>query len=543
MNILPSGLRCLRFGIRCLRVGIWISLAAVAKEPVAEFNVMEATVSQIQAALLERRLTAQRLVQLYLDRITAFDQQGPAIRCIISLDPAAMAEAERLDAELARTGQLTGPLHGVVVLVKDEIDVAGTATTQGVKIFANYRPPRDAFVVAKLRKAGAIILGKTTLSEFAGGDTYSTLFGHSRNPYALDRTVGGSSGGSGGAVAANFSTVSLGEETSSSLKRPAAWCALAGMRPTPGLISRAGMWDGHPVPTAQMGPMARTVTDMAKLLDGMVGYDPEDPITAFGIRHTPKTYTAFLDPNGLRGARIGAIREPLGGNSKPEAADFQRVESVFAKAVEDLRKAGATVVDVVIPDLKTLSAKRATDSALTDEALAVYLRRNPNSEFKTRADIDNHPEMPKTFKAISGQRSRRGGANLATTDPALLLESQRAREQLLQNIARVMADQSLDVLVFKSVEHEPTPIVQATTPPYTSNGGVVSVNTFLIHTPIITVPMGYSDGAIPAGITFMGLPFSEPTLIRLGFAYEQATLHRRPPATTPALAVERSSTP
>ncbi len=524
-----------RPALACLLGILLVSFGAFANEPPAPFQVVEASISEIQDALLRRRLTARQLVQAYLDRIEAYDQKGPVLRCIISLDPAALREADRLDAELLRTGQLTGPLHGVVILVKDEIDVAGTATTQGVRIFANYRPPRDAFAVANLRKAGAIILGKTTLSEFAGGDTYSTLFGHSRNPYALDRTVGGSSGGSGGALSANFATVALGEETSSSLKRPAAWCALAGMRPTPGLISRSGMWDGHPVPTAQMGPMARTVTDMAKLLDGMVGYDPEDPITAFGPRHIPKTYTAFLDTKGLLGARIGAIREPIGGNSRPEADDFQRVEAVFVKALGELRAAGATVMDVVIPDLKRLSAKRATDAALTEEALAVYLRRNPDSEFKSRADIDNHPEMPKTFKAISGQRSRRGGANVATTDPALLLESQRAREQLLQNIAQVMADQKLDVLVFKSVEHEPTRIVEATTPPYKSNGGVVSLNTFLIHTPIITVPMGTSDGSIPAGITFMGLPFSEPTLIRLGYAYEQATQHRRPPATTPPL--------
>lgn len=499
------------------------------------FRVEEATIAEIQSALLQRTLTARQLVQAYLDRIEAFDQKGPAIRCIISLDPTALSQADRLDAELARQGKLSGPLHGVVVLVKDEIDVAGTATTQGVRIFANYRPPRDAFVVEKLRRSGAIILGKTTLSEFAGGDTYSTLFGHSRNPYALDRTVGGSSGGSGGALAANFSTVALGEETSSSLKRPAAWCALAGMRPTPGLISRSGMWDGHPVPTAQMGPMARTVTDMAKLLDGMVGYDAEDPITAFGVRHTPPTYTAFLDAHGLRGARLGAVREPLGANSRPEAPDFQRVEGVFAKALDSLRQAGATVVDVVIPELKELSAKRATDAALTAEALSVYLKRNPHSEFKNQADIDNHPEMPNTFKAISGQRSRRGSANLSTTDPVLILESMRAREKLLQNVAQVMAEQRLDALVFKSVEHEPTLIAEATQPPYRSNGGVVSLNTFLIHTPIITVPMGYSDGAIPAGLTFMGLPFSEPVLIRLGYAYEQATHHRRPPESTPAL--------
>lgn len=526
---------------RCLRTGLAALLCSslLAAIPVAhaakKFDVMEKTVAEIHAAILAREVTSVELVQLYLDRIAAYDQQGPAINCVISLNPAALAEAKKLDEEFARTGKLVGPLHGIVILAKDEIDVAGTATTQGVKIFENYRPPLDAFAVTKLRQAGAIILGKTTLSEFAGGDTYSTFFGHSRNPYALDRTVGGSSGGSGGALAANFSTLTIGEETSSSLKRPAAWAASTGMRATPGLISRTGMWDGHPVPTAQMGPMARTVTDLAKMLDGMVGYDPEDPITAFGPMHTPKTYTAFLDPHGLKGARIGVIREPLGSNSNPEADDFKRVDAVFNKALADLQAAGATVLDIVIPDLKELVAKRASDPALTAEALRVYLSRNPQSEFKNQEDINNHPEMPKTFKAISGQRSRRGGSSWSQTDPAKILESQRAREQLLMNLAKVMADHQLDAVTFKTVEHEPSIIVEATTPPYKSNGGVVSLNTFLIYTPIITVPMGYSDGKIPAGITFMGLPYSEPTLFKLGYAYEQATRHRRPPETTPAL--------
>lgn len=521
------------FAALLFAVALLLSLAPAAWAK--KFDVMEKTIAEIQAAILAKEVTTKELVQLYLDRIEAYDQKGPAINCVISLNPGALAEAEKLDAEFAKTGKLVGPMHGVVVLVKDEIDVAGTATTQGVKIFANYRPPLDAFPVAKLRAAGAIMLGKTTLSEFAGGDTYSTMFGHSRNPYALDRTVGGSSGGSGGALAANFSTVTLGEETSSSLKRPAAWAASTGMRATPGLISRTGMWDGHPVPTAQMGPMARTVTDLAKLLDGMVGYDPEDPITAFGVMHTPKTYTAFLQKDGLKGARIGVIREAIGGNSNPAADDFKRVDAVFNRALGELKASGATVMDIVIPDLKELMAKRASDPALTAEALRVYLSRNPNSEFKNQEDINNHPEMPKTFKAISGQNSRRGGAGRAPADPAKILESQRAREQLLMNLAKVMADNKLDAVVFKTVEHEPSLIAEATTPPYKSNGGVVSLNTFLIYTPVITVPMGYSDGKIPAGLTFMGLPYSEPTLIKLGYAYEQATRHRRPPETTPAL--------
>jgi amidase len=500
-----------------------------------DFELMEATVDSVHAAYKDRSLTTRQLVQMYLDRIAAYDQKGPALQCIVTVNPDALAEADKLDAAFAKTGKFVGPLHGVPILVKDEIDTAGMATTQGTTIFKNYRPPLDAFVVAKLRAAGAIMIAKTTLSEFAGGDTYSALTGYSRNPYALDRTVGGSSGGSGGALAANFGLVALGEETSSSLKRPAAWGALAGMRQTPGLVSRTGMWDGHPVPTAQMGPMTRTVTDLAKLLDSMVGYDPEDPITAFGIMHTPKTYTTYLDKNGLKGARIGVIREPLGGNSRPDSDDFKKVDRLFQQALGDMKSRGATLVDITIPDLKTLSAKRTTDPALTAEALHVYLSRNPQSEFKTQADIDNHPEMPTSFKARTGQGRARDGSPRVAPSAASILEANRAREQLLMNMAKVMADNNVEALAYKAVEHQPTLIEEATTPPYKSNGGVVSLNTFLIHTPTITVPMGFTSDDIPAGVAFLGLPYSEPTLIKLAYAYEQATHHRKPPATTPPL--------
>jgi Asp-tRNA(Asn)/Glu-tRNA(Gln) amidotransferase A subunit family amidase len=425
------------------------------------------------------------------------------------------------------------------------------ATTQGTVVFKDYVTPLDAFVISRLRAAGAIILAKTTLSEFAGGDTYSALTGNARNPYALDRTVGGSSGGAGGALAANFGLLSLGEETSSSLKRPAAWGALAGMRATPGLISRTGMWDGHPVPTAQMGPMTRTVTDLAKLMDVMVGYDPEDPITAFGVQHTPRTYTAYLDAGALQGARIGVIREPLGSGSRPESEDFRKVDTLFQKALADLRAAGATLVDVTIPDRASLQAKRGGDPALTAEALRVYLARNPNSPFRNQADIDAHPAMATSFKAtVAKYRAehpesaaaagvgyagggRSGGSR--PPDPARILEGIRAREQLLQNMAQAMADARVTALAYKAVEHQPTLIAEATTPPYRSNGGVVSLNTFLIHTPTITVPMGFTADGIPAGLAFLGLPFSDAELIRLAYAYEQATRHRRPPAATPPL--------
>jgi amidase len=519
-------------------IGLVLLLSGMATQVHAKpFEVMETTIAQVQAAYKAHTLTAHQLVQMYLDRIAAYDQKGPAIDCIVTLNPKAMEEADRLDASFARTGHFVGPLHGVPILVKDEIDTAGMPTTLGTTIFKDYRPPLDSFVVARLKAAGAIVLAKTTLSEFAGGDTYSALTGYSRNPYVLDRTVGGSSGGSGGALAANFGLVALGEETASSLKRPAAWGALAGMRATPGLISRTGMWDGAPVPTAQMGPMSRTVTDLAKLLDTMVGYDPDDPITALGIMHTPRSYAAFLDKDGLKGARIGVIRESIGANSQTDSEDFKKVDALFQKALDDLKANGATLVDIVIPDLKALSSKRSTDPALTDAALHVYLSRNPNSKFKNRADIDNDPEMPKSFKAKTGQRSGRSveGGGGSPVDAAAILESNRAREQLLLNIAKVMADNHVEALAYKAVEQQPTRIADATNPPYKSNGGVVSLNTFLIYTPTITVNMGFSADGIPAGLAFLGLPFSEPTLIKLAYAYEQATHHRKPPPSTPPL--------
>lgn len=516
-------------------LGALLLLASLTNAVAKDFEVTETTVAEVHAAYKARKLTTRQLVQMYLDRIAAYDQQGPAIDCIVTVNPKALEEADRLDAAFARTGKLVGALHGVPIIVKDEIDTAGMPTTLGTVMFKDYRPPLDAFVVARLKAAGAVVLAKTTLSEFAGGDTYSALTGYSRNPYALDRTVGGSSGGSGGALAANFGLLALGEETASSLKRPAAWGALAGMRATPGLISRTGMWDGHPVPTAQMGPMTRTVTDLAKLLDVMVGYDPEDPITAFGIMHTPRTYTAFLDKTALKGARIGVIREPLGSNSRPESEDFKKVDALFQKALADMKAQGATLVDITIPDLKTLSSKRATDPAMRDEALHVYLSRNPDSPFKTQADIDQHPEMANSFKARTGQgRGRAGDAN-RDPDPAAVLESRKAREQLLMNMAKVMADKQVEALAYKAVEQQPTLIAEATTPPYKSNGGTVSLNTFLIYTPTITVPMGFSRDGIPAGVAFLGLPYSEPTLIKLAYAYEQATHHRKPPASTPPL--------
>ena len=499
-------------------------------KPVPRFQVVETTIDDIHMAMGSGRLSSHDLVQAYLDRIKAFDKQGPALNCIITLNPGALQEADRLDAAFKRSG-MVGPLHGIPVLVKDEIDTAGMPTTLGTLVFKGYRPVRDAFVIERLRKAGAIILGKTTLSEYAAGDTFGSMFGASHNPYDLERTVGGSSGGSGCATSANFSAVAIGEETVASIRRPGAWNGVVALRPTPGLVSRSGMWDGYPSPTAQMGPMARTVKDLAQLLDAMVGYDAEDPVTALGAGLAPASYTGLLDRNALKGARIGVLRESIGLNSEPGSEDFRKVDVVFRKNIEELKSAGAVVVDpIVIPNLNVLLAKRATNPTMADESLRLYLARNPSSPFKTREDIAKSPDLS---RSVPPSKATQWTNALEKTDMARWGAYLEAREQLTIAIMKVMADNKLDAIVHKSVEHQPTYIKDGINPPYVNNKGVPVLNTFLVYAASITVPSGFTSDNLPVGITFFGKAYSEPALLKLAYAYEQATHHRIPPKTTP----------
>src|SRR6266853_347931 len=512
--------------------GLLYASPGQAQSSKGPFQIMEATIDDVHAAYKSGKLTAHQLVQGYLDRINAYDKQGPRINSIITLNPKALEEADTLDAHYKNSG-FAGPLHGIPILVKDEIDTAGMPTTLGSVLFRDYRPPLDAFVVARLKKAGAIILGKTTLGEFASGDTYGSLFGVTRNPYDLERTVGGSSGGSGAATTANFSTVALGEETFASIRRPGAWNGIVSLRPTAGLVSRTGMYDGYPSDAASMGPMARTVRDLAELLDVMAGYDPEDPLTALGVGKAPQSYTRLLDRNGLKGARVGILRESIGVASEPKSEDFKKVNAAFAANVAELKAAGATAIDpIVIPGLKELQTKRAGNSAMTDEALRVWLARNPASPFKTRADIQRSPDVDKIFPPPKAAqwKSTPGEPDLAKYGEYLA-----ARQKLMINLMKVIADNRLDAIVHKSVEHQPTLIKDGMSPPYPSNKGIPVLNTFLVYIPSITVPSGFTTDNLPVGITFLGAPYSEPAMLKLAYAYEQSTHHRIPPKTTPAL--------
>jgi len=492
------------------------------------FSIVEATIDDIQGAYKSGQLTCRQVVQLYLDRIEAFDKQGPSINALITVNSRALEEADRLDAAYKASGPV-GPLHGIPVIVKDQADVKGMPTTLGSLLFKDYFPDRDSFVAEKLRKAGAVLLGKATLGELGGGDTHGSLFGSTRNPYDVERTVGGSSGGSAASVSANFSTVAVGQEGLASIRRPSTWNCIAGMRPSTGLVSRGGVYGCWPELFGSLGPMARTVRDLATLLDAMAGYDPEDPITARGVGHIPDSFTKFLDKNGLKGTRLGILRESIGLNSEPESEDFKKISKVFDRAVSELKTAGAEIVDpIVIPKIKELLAKRSGGPGDTDQSFKNYYGRSANPPFKTPPEVIAAPDFTKAVKRSQERFKRR-------PDATKHYESLKAQDELMTNLLKVMADHKLDAIVHKAVEHQPTLIKDGIAPPFTDQKGAPHLNTFLIYTPTIVVPAGFTRDNLPAGVCFIGRPYDDGNLIKFAYAYEQATHHRKPPASTTGL--------
>jgi amidase len=495
---------------------------------IAAFNVLETTIDDIHSVYKSGQLTARQLVQTYLDRIAAYDKQGPAVNAIITLNPDAFDEADRLDNAFQASGVIN-PLHGIPIIIKDQVDTEGMPTTLGSVLFRDYYPDRDAFVVERLKKAGAIILAKATLGELGGGDTHGSLFGSTRNPYDLERTAGGSSGGSAASVAANFCTVAVGQEGFASIRRPSTWNSIAGMRPTAGLVSRGGVYAGWPSVAGSLGPMARTVRDLAILLDVMVGYDPEDPVTARGVGRVPATYKQFLDKNGLQGARIGILRESMGFDAEPGSEDFDKINKVFDQAVAELKVAGAEIVDpIVIPNLKDLLAKRAGSFTDEEDSFKTYFGRSTHPPFPSREEAKRAPDFAKVVRGAQQRWTR-------STDAAKHYAYLLAREELTTHFLKVMADNKLDAVVHKAVEHQPTLIKDGVNAPFVDQKGAPHINTFLVFVPSIVVPAGFTRDNLPAGITFLGRPYDDGTMVKFAYAYEQATHHRRPPASTTPL--------
>ena len=488
----------------------------------AGFEIIEATVADVHAAYAAGALSARQLMQSYLDRIEALDQNGPALNSIIAVNPKALEEADRLDAACKVSGPV-GPLHGIPVIMKDQADVAGMATTLGSVLFKDHYPDRDCMVVEKLKAAGAIILAKATLGELGGGDTHGSLFGSTRNPYDLERTPGGSSGGPAASVAANLGTLAVGQEGLASIRRPAGWNCLVGMRPTAGLVSRTGVYEGWPGIAGSLGPLTRTVTDLAILLDAMVGYDAEDPVTSAGVGHIPVSYTQSLDKDGLKGKRIGILRESQGVYSEPDSDDYREITRVLDRSVEELKAAGAIIVDpVVIPNLKELLAKRPGSFFGSEETFKVYMGRNKNPIYRTRDEALRSPDFAKTVRSANLRWTR-------VPDPAQHYEFLKAREKLMFSYLKVMADHQLDAIAHKAVEHSPTLIRDGVNPPFVEQKGAPHINTYLVFVPTIVVPAGFTAQNLPAGLCFLGRPYDDANLIKYAYAYEQATRYRRAP--------------
>jgi amidase len=484
----------------------------------------------MQAAMRSGEITARQLAQWYLDRIAAYDQQGPALNAIQTINPRALDEAERLDARLKASGPI-GPLHGIPVALKDQVETEDMPTTYGNALFLGYVSERNATVVDKLKAAGAIIVAKTTMGEFAQGYA-GTAFGVCRNAYDPARDPSGSSSGSGVAVAANFAAVAIGEDTLGSIRGPAARNNLVGLRPTLPLVSRFGMMPAAPTRDT-LGPIARTVRDTAILLDALAGYDPNDPITATSVGHVPATYTSFLAADGLRGKRLGIIREPMANDTDPGAEDYRRIHEVINLALKDLAAAGAEIVDPIpIPGLGEL-LERTNGSFETEIAMNDYLAAIPDPPVKTLQELLLSPEVLPSRKTRLFESVGR-----TTNDPGFLQHLQ-AREELRQAIYKVLADQRLDALVYSTFDHEPALIPDdVMTIRSVSNRGNNRRLAPMTGFPALSVPAGFAPNGLPVGLELLGRPFTEGELFAIAYAYEQATHHRRPPATTPPLAGE-----
>lgn len=520
--------------------------------PAQRFDVMEATIPGVHAAMRAGRLTCRQLVQAYLDRIAAYDKQGPAINAIQTVNPRALAEADSLDAVWRTPGAARGVLHCVPVLVKDQIETKDMPTTYGSVLFRDFVPRRDATAIRRVRAAGAIVLAKTTMGEFA--QRYlSSAAGIIRNAYDPTRNPSGSSGGSGSAAAANFGLVALGEDTGGSIRGPAAVSSLVGLRPTLPLVSRFGMLPANPTQDT-MGPMTRTVGDAARLLDVIAGYDPADPVTAYAVGNVPATYTAALVPGALRGARIGVLRirrdtvtarpAPPAGDTlaarrdslaRATAAEFAKVAPLFERAIADLRAQGATIVDsLAVP---VVPGRRVDNDFETEEATDRYFAQHPHAPYRTLKEILLAGGVnPTRARALMGYV----GKSTSDADYGAVLQS---REALRVAMLALMADRQLDAIVYATYDAPPAPIpADALTNPRAIDGYGRGDNrglSPLLAWPALTVPMGFSSDGLPAGLEFLGRPWSEPKLLGYGYAYEQATRHRRPPASMPALAPGR----
>ena len=510
--------------------------ARVVRRPfqVAPFELEEATVADLQAGMASGKFSARSITQAYLDRIAALDRQGPNLRHVIETNPDALSIADSLDQE-RKSGRVRGPLHGIPVLIKDNIDTADRmTTTAGSLALAGSIPLQDSFVAAKLRAAGAVLLGKTNLSEWANfRSTHSTSGwsgrgGQAKNPYVLDRNPCGSSSGSGGAVSANLCALAVGTETDGSIVCPSSANGIVGIKPTVGLVSRAGIIPiSHTQDTA--GPMTRTVRDAAIMLNVLAGIDPRDPATAANRSRGQIDYTRYLDANGLRGARIGIARKDFFGYSDV-------TDRLINAAIDTMKAQGAIIVD---------PANIETNSKLGDPEFEVLLYEfkadlnaylaslGPKAPVKTLADIiafnEQHKdqEMPWFGQEIMIRAQAKGPLTEKKYLDALAKDNRLSRAE---GIDATMTKYKLDAIVAPTGGPAwPTDLLNGD-----HFGGGSSTPAAVAGYPNINVPAGFAH-ELPVGISFFGRAYSEPTLIKIAYAYEQASKNRKAPQFIPSL--------
>jgi amidase len=525
------------FGLSTL-AALLIGFTACVRAASIDFDA--ATIEDLNHAFKAGTLTSEQLVQHCLARIEAYDDNGPKLNAVLTLNPKALETARALDAERKNKGPRS-PLHGIPVLLKDNYDTFDMPTTGGSVLLENWTPPDDAYVVKKLRDAGAIILGKLNLSEFASGTAHSSLGGQTLNPHDLTRTPSGSSGGTGAAIAAAYAPLGLGTDTGGSIRGPATANGIVGLKPTHGLMSRDGI-----IPLSLTfdtgGPMARSVYDIAVSLSVMTGVDPADPATQKSKGKFAADYTKFLKADALKGARIGIARDFMG-------ADVD-VDWIIESSLEAMRKAGATVVDVKYPKW-LLDSKQEFYSSV----------RNPEfaAQIKDYLAVTG-PSFPKNIEQlISGTNEIRslrpggGGPNpirwtlFKKEAEAGKLDDYRylsVRDHALPMVRMVMegilAADKLDAIVYPTSPRRADLIAQVG-PTLDASSAVIIAN--LAGFPDLIVPAGFTTNDLPVGISFFGPAFSEPKLLALGYSFEQATRVRRLPVHTPALPNEAITLP
>jgi len=432
---------------------ILISTSARAQAP---FHLQEATIDQIRGELRAGRISCRDLIGHYLKRIDAYDHTGPSLNALQTVNRHALDDADRLDAAYRASGPI-GPLHCIPVLVKDQVETSDMPTTYGSVLFKEFTPRRDATIVKRLKAAGAIVIGKTNMGEFAAG-YLGSAFGIVRNPYDPARSPAGSSSGSGVGVAANLAVLAVAEDTGGSIRGPAAHGNAVGLRPTVPLVSRFGMMPATPTQDT-LGPIARTVRDAALMLDAIAGYDPDDPVTVYAEGHIPNTYTDFLKREGLKGARLGVLRVPLDPKADPQSNDYQKVRAVIDRALVAMQAQGAQIVDPIpTPEMLKQVDKLYTDNVYeTEQGIDSYLAAHPGAPVKTLRDI------LLTGKVLPS-RSNRLITNIGkTTSDAGYLSVIQHREELRQAVLKVMADLHLDAIVHATFDYPPGRIPPRTT--------------------------------------------------------------------------------